>query len=62
MPDYHKELLSEILQEWSIAKVEGYILQLEQKRIEMEDWIKHVKSIRKKKVRKAPMDTGVRGG
>jgi hypothetical protein len=62
MSDLHKELLSELIKDWPLERIEEYIIQLEQRRVEMDDWIKHAKTIRIKKVRKPVYDTGVRGG
>jgi hypothetical protein len=62
MNDFHKELLSEIIQTWNVEKIESYIVLLEQRSIDLNDWIKHLRTIRRKKTRKQPLDTGVRGG
>jgi hypothetical protein len=62
MDDFDKELLTELIKEWNISKIEEYIAQLEQRLVKIDDWIKYVKTIRRKKVRKIPLDTGTRGG
>ena len=61
---YQKELLTEIIQTWSLEQVDDYILQLTTRRIELDDWLKSVQMIRRKKMRKYKkvLDTGVRGG
>lgn len=62
MSDFHKELLSELTEDWNIQQLETYIYELQKRAVELNDWIKHVKTIRRKKVRKPPVDTGTRGG
>lgn len=62
MSDYHKELLDEILKDWTTEQLEVYITGLEERLTQLDNWVGHLKTIRKKKLRKRPVDTGVRGG
>lgn len=62
MSDFHKELVTDLFKDWSLVQLETYIHQLEQRRVELDDWIKHVKTIRRKRMRKTVFDNGVRGG
>lgn len=57
--NFHKELLDEIIKEWTTNQVNNYIAQLEEREKNLKQWIRHLKSIRK---RKKPLDNGVRGG
>jgi hypothetical protein len=62
MNDFHQELLDEIIREWTTNQVNNYIIQLEKRAVDLKEWIRHLKTIRKRKTRKAPLDTGTRGG
>lgn len=62
MDDFHKALSSELIKDWSITQLEIYIHELERRASQLDEWIKHVKTLRKKKMRQPPVDTGVRGG
>lgn len=62
MSDYHKELLDEILKDWTTEQLEVYITGLEERLTQLDNWVGHLKTIRKKKLRKRPVDTGTRGG
>jgi hypothetical protein len=62
MSDFHKELITEILQTWSVSQIEEYIDQLEERAVNLSDWIKHLKTIRRRKARRLTPDNGVRGG
>jgi hypothetical protein len=62
MSDFHKELLDEIIREWTTNQLNNYITQLEYREIDLKEWIRHLKSIRKKRTKKAPLDTGTRSG
>lgn len=62
MSEYHKELLNGIVKDWTIEQIEDYIAQLEKRAEGLNDWIKHLKTIRKKKARKTSPDTGARDG
>ena len=61
MNDFHKELLSEIVRDWTIEQVEDYIALLEKRAVDLGEWIKHLRTIRRKKARKV-FDTGARDG
>lgn len=60
--NFHKELLDEIIQEWTTGQVNNYIAQLEERAANLKQWIRHLKSIRKKMKRRLTPDNGVRGG
>jgi hypothetical protein len=64
MNEFHKELLNELVETWSVDQVDDYILQLTTRMNELNDWLKSVQMIRRKKMRnyKKMLDTGVRGG
>ena len=62
MNEFHKEMLGEIIKDWNLAQIEIYIEGLEKREIELSEWIKHLKTIRKRKVRKPIYDNGPRGG
>jgi hypothetical protein len=62
MSDFHKELLTELVKDWTLMQLNEYIIQLEHRRNEMDEWIHHAKILRRKKSRKTPVDTGGRGG
>lgn len=58
----HKELLTEIIEKWDERQISNYIIQLETRVLELNHWIKELRVIRKKKVKKSPLDTGARDG
>jgi len=62
MSDFHKELLTELVKDWTLMQLNEYIIQLEHRRNEMDEWIHHAKILRRKKSKKIVVDTGVRGG
>jgi hypothetical protein len=62
MSDFHKELLTELVKDWTLMQLNEYIIQLEHRRNEMDEWIHHAKILRRKKSRKPPVDTGGRSG
>ncbi len=62
MNEFHKEMLSEIIKDWTTEQLEIYIEGLEKREIELSDWIKHLRTIRRKKTRKPVYDNGPRGG
>ena len=62
MSDFHKELLTELVKDWTLMQLNEYIIQLEHRRNEMDDWIHHAKILRRKKNKKPPVDTGGRSG
>jgi len=61
MDDFQKELVTDLIKNWSDAELEAYVAELNTRAVQLDNWIRHVKTLRKKK-RKRPMDTGVRGG
>jgi hypothetical protein len=62
MDEFHKELLIELVKDWTLVALDVYLAELQERARDMDDWIKLVKIIRRKKVRKPIYDTGVRGG
>jgi hypothetical protein len=62
MSEYHKELMSEIVDQWTIELLQKYIFELENRREQLDSWLKQLRLIRRKKVRKSPVDTGARDG
>lgn len=62
MKNFHMETLSELISEWPTERLEEYITQLEQRQLDLGEWIRHLKTIRRKKMRKPALDTGTRGG
>lgn len=62
MSEFHKELLDEIIREWTANQVDNYIMQLEERAIHLSEWIKHLKTIRRRKSRRLTPDNGLRGG
>lgn len=62
MNDFHKGMLGEIIQDWTVEQIDAYIVQLEQRVTDLRDWISHLKTIRKKKIRKPVYETGARDG
>ena len=61
---YHKELLNEIIANWTIEQMDNYISELMERRVELDKWIRHVQMVRRRRVRKEkkPLDTGDRHG
>ena len=62
MSEYHKELLDGIVKDWTVKQIEDYITELENRVAGINEWIKHLRTIRKKKTRKTSPDTGIRSG
>jgi hypothetical protein len=62
MSDFHKELLTELVKDWSLMQLNEYIIQLELRRADMDEWINHAKKLRRKRNKKPPVDTGGRSG
>jgi len=62
MDQLHKELLSEIVNDWGVEQLEVYIGELRKRAVELEKWITHVKLLQRKKVRKPVHETGARDG
>lgn len=62
MDELHKELLSELIKDWTIVQLDTYLNELEVRAVQLDRWIKHVKTIKRKRTRKPVYDTGVRGG
>jgi hypothetical protein len=62
MKEFHKEMLDAITKDWNVQQIENYIAEVEERETLLGEWIKHLKTIRKKKIRKPPVDTGTRGG
>ena len=62
MYDFHKDLLNELVKDWTVQQVDTYIAELEERVTMLHDWVKHVKIVRKKKMRKPVFDNGVRSG
>jgi len=61
--NYHKELLTEIIEEWDIVRLDGYIYHLKEKEEHLEEWIRQVQAIRRKKVKsKSTPENGARDG
>ena len=62
MSNFQRELLSEIIERWDNQEIDGYLLQLITRRSELEEWIKHVQAIKRKRTKKAPLENGPRDG
>jgi hypothetical protein len=62
MNEFHKEMLDTIIKDWDVVKVDTYISELEERGKLLKEWIRHLRVIRKKKVRTHPVDTGIRSG
>jgi hypothetical protein len=62
MKEFHKELLDSLIKDWTLEQIETYITELEEREVELTNWIRYLKTVRKKKARKPPLDTGDRGG
>jgi uncharacterized small protein (DUF1192 family) len=62
MQEFHKEMLDTIIKDWDLTKVETYIAELEERRALLDQWIRHLKDTRRKKMRKPAFDTGDRSG
>lgn len=62
MNEFHKELLADLVKNWSMVELNLYLAELRDRAREMDKWIRVVEAIRKKQARKPPVDTGVRGG
>ena len=62
MSEFHKELLDEIIREWTNDQVNHYIAQLELRAVDLSEWIRHLKTVRRRRTRKMTPDNGVRGG
>jgi hypothetical protein len=62
MIEFHKELLSELIKDWDAVQLEKYLGELRQREVELGKWIKYVKALQKKKVKKVVYDTDTRGG
>jgi len=59
---YQKELLTDLIKDWTLQQLDDYIVQLHTKQVELNEWLKEVQAIRRKKTPKKPVDTGTRGG
>lgn len=62
MIEFHKELLSEIINDWDVTQLESYLGQLRKRQVELDKWIAHVKILQRKKVKKPVYETGARDG
>jgi hypothetical protein len=64
MSDFQKELLNEIIEDnWNLADIDAYIDKLVVRSLELNDWIKHVKAIKKKRTKsKSTPENGPRDG
>jgi hypothetical protein len=62
MKEFHKEMLDSLIKDWNWLQIDNYITELEETETELNGWIRYLKTVRKKKIRKPPVDTGTRGG
>jgi hypothetical protein len=64
MNSYHKELLREIINEWTDNQLDSYIFRQEERLEDVKEAIRELKEIRRKRNKRTrkPVDTGVRGG
>lgn len=62
MIEFHKELLSELIKDWDAVQLEKYLGELRQREVELGKWIKYVKNLQRRKVRKPAFNTDTRGG
>jgi len=62
MNDFHKDMLKDVIKDWSVEQVEDYINELEERASDLSEWIRLLKMIRRKKIRKPVYDNGPRGG
>jgi hypothetical protein len=58
MNDFSKELVDP----WTVEQLDTYIKELEIRVDDTNKWIKYLRQLRRKKVRKSPIDTGARDG
>lgn len=60
----HKELLTELVEDWTIENLDHYLLKLRAHAKNLDDWIRHVENLRRSKAKKLkqPVDTGARDG
>lgn len=59
MAEFHEELVKD----WTVEQLEVYIGELKKRAVDLDNWIKYLKNLKKKKVRSKPVfDNGVRGG
>jgi len=60
---FHKELLTEIIEEWDLRKVEDYLYHLKEREEHLSEWIRQVQVIRRKKAKsKSTPENGPRDG
>jgi hypothetical protein len=59
---YHKELLTEILQDWTTDQIDQYILSLVVRKSELDDWIRTVQNVKRKRKSKSTPENGPRDG
>ena len=62
LKDFEREQLSEIIEEWTVEQIENYIARLDARMIQINDYIKFLRTIKKKKTPKKPLETGPRDG
>jgi hypothetical protein len=62
MSNFGREMLSEIVQEWTQEQIDEYLAQLRDRREQLDTWIRYVQTIRKKKRSKSTPENGPRDG
>lgn len=60
MDDFHKQLLNSLIKDWTDEQISKYIEEKEEEIRRMEEWLRHLKWMRRKK--KVVKDTGTRHG
>jgi hypothetical protein len=58
----HKELLMELIEEWSVEQLDAYLIDLRNRREEIDTVIRGVQIIRKRLVRRSTPENGPRDG
>lgn len=62
MNETYFDTLMEIAESWSAEQLTRYIEKLEDRQETVKTLLKHMRMLRRKKIRKPALDTGTRGG
>ena len=62
MAEFHKDLLNELIKDWDDTRLETYIHELEDRVKLLNEWIRHVRTVRRKRTRKSVFNNDTRGG